>query len=93
MSWQKKRTPQHKEIMDLRSGMHIVPLYEPESGAEHVLQIQTGHDYCPHCGSVKPKDSLGEIDTAKLIADQIAALNTSHRNQREYARKRGVPIR
>lgn len=93
MAWQKKNTPQHKEFLDLRTGFHIVPLHEPDTGAEHMLQIQTGHDSCPHCGGVKPKTNLGEIDAKKIIADHIDALNLSHSNQRAYARRHGVPVR
>lgn len=93
MSWQKKNDPQHKELLDLRTGMHIIPLHEPDSGAEHKLQIETVHDSCPLCGHVKPKTNLGEIDAKKLITDEIAALNLSHNNQRAYARKHSVPVR
>lgn len=93
MAWQKKNTAEHKEFLDLRTGMHIVPVHEPDSGAEHKLQIQTGHDSCSLCGHVKPKTNLDEIDAKKLIADELTALNLSHSNQRAYARRHGVPVR
>jgi hypothetical protein len=95
MAWQKKHTTEHKEVLDLRQGMHIVPLHDPESGAEHKLQIRTGHELtsCPLCGHVVPCTSLGEIDIQKHIADEIAALELSHANQRAYAAKHKVPVR
>lgn len=93
MSWQKKNTAEHKEVLDLRTGMHIIPLIEPETGAEHKIQVVTGHEFCHHCGHVKPQTSLEEIDTQKIIADEIEALNVSHANQRAYAEKHNVTVR
>lgn len=93
MAWQKKNTAEHKEILDLRTGMHVVPLHDPVSGAEHKLQINVGHDSCPHCGHCMPKTNLDELDVPKLIAEEIASLSASHANIRKYAQKHGVPMR
>jgi hypothetical protein len=91
--WQKKNTTEHKEVLDLRTGMHLIPLIDPESGAEHRLQFNVGHESCPHCGHVKPQDELEKIDVKKIIAEEIDALNMSHASQRAYARRHGVPVR
>lgn len=91
--WQKKSTAEHKEVLDLRTGMHLIPLHDPDSGSEHRLQIVTGHEHCHHCGHVKPKDNLESIDTQQIIANEIAALNLSHANQRAYAAKHNVRVR
>lgn len=90
MAWQRKR-----EYLDLQTGMHVLTLHDPESGAEHKLQIMTGHDFesCHHCGHVKPKTNLDELDVQGLIAAEIESLNKSHANQTAYAKKHRVPIK
>lgn len=92
MAWQKKNTEEHKEMVDLRTGMHLIPLIEPNSGAEHRLQIVIGHDACAACGHVKPKTNTDEIDPKQHIKQEMTALEQSHANQRAYAKKHGVPV-
>lgn len=89
MAWQKKG----QDFVDPRTGYHVIPLIEAESGAEHKLQITVGHDSCPHCGTVSPKTNLGEIDTQAIIAGEIASLNMSHGLIQEYAKKHRVAVR
>ena len=91
--WQKKITADHKEVVDLRTGFHIIPLIEPETGAEHKMQITIGHASCPHCGHVTPRGNLGQLDTQQLIADELEALNQSHLAMRQHATKNRVQIR
>lgn len=93
MAWQKKSTPEHRETVDLRTGMHLIPLIEPESGAEHRLQINIGHQACPHCGHAKAAGNLDELDVAKIVADEIAELNLSHGDMAAYAAKHRVQVR
>lgn len=87
MTWLKKA-----EFADLRTGMHVVTLTEPDTGAEHKLQVQIGADTCPHCGHCAPKTNFGEIDMPKLIAEEIAARNKSHNDMRAHAQKHRVPV-
>lgn len=93
MAWQKKNTAEHKEFVDLGHGMHVIPLHDPVSGAEHKLQIVVGHDHCTHCGHVSSRSGLDEIDVKGHVQQQIDELNLSHDNQRAYARKHGIPVR
>lgn len=85
MAWQKKH-----EFLDLKTGMHVVRLHEPDSGAEHIIQNNVGHHSCLHCGHVKAQNIL---DIQQHIAGEIEALNKSHGDQREYAAKHKVPVR
>ena len=86
--WQKK-----SEFADLRTGMHVTTLHDPETGAEHKLQIQIGADCCPHCGHATPKTNLGELNIAEHVSNEIAARNQSHADMRAFAQKHRVQVR
>ena len=81
----------HEQYLDLNSGFHVVKLRDGKT--EHVVQIAIGHDSCPACGAVHPKDNLGELDPKAAVATVNEALNASQANMLAYARKHGVPIR
>lgn len=87
MSWQVSR--QH---VDKALGHDIIHLHEPQSGAEHIIQIIVGHQSCPVCGHVRPKTDLGDIDRHAIIAQEIANLELSHANAEAWARKHRIPI-
>lgn len=93
MAWQKKVTNGEADFINAILQMHVIPLHDPDTGAEHKLQVMLVHDSCPLCGHCTPKTNLGEIDTPKLIAQEIASLNQSHGNIRTYAKKNRAPIR
>jgi hypothetical protein len=88
MAWQKK-----KEFLDLRTGMHVIHLHEPESKAEHIIQINVGHESCPHCGHVKPQTNLEAFDAHKIVAEEIELLEKNHAAATAYAAKHKVPVR
>lgn len=84
MSWNIK-----KQYVDERLGMHIVHLEESESGAEHRLQICIGHESCPHCGHVSLL-TVDHLDPKAMIRAEIAMLEASHKQQKDYAARYGV---
>lgn len=92
MSWQKKNTAEHKEVLDMQTGMHIIPLIHP-SGAEHKLQINVRHESCPHCGHVHPQTELGELDVKKIVEDEIALLNQNQAAVADYVARHRLPVR
>jgi len=83
--WKKRH-----EIVDTRTKMHVITLHEPDSGAEHKLQIMIGHDSCPHCGHITLKDG---IDAAQHVANELALLNQSHAAMKEHAERHRAPLR
>lgn len=86
--WQKK-----SEVLDPKTGMHVIHLHNPETGGEHTVQIVVGHDACPHCGHAVAKTNLEEIDPKYHLATEIAELNLSHANMVAYAEMHKVPLR
>lgn len=88
MAWQVKA--QH---LDKRLGMVIVHLHEPESGAEHRLQICVGADSCPLCGHVHIKTNLGQVDARAILARELEQLQADHAQQEAYARKFNIQVR
>lgn len=82
-----------KHHIDKTLGMHIFYLEESQSGAEHRLQIEIGHDSCFLCGHVIPKDNLGKIDPYEFERRELAALQFSHDNMDLYAKRTATPIR
>ena len=88
MAWAKQT-----EHLDLRTGYHVITLSDPETGHTHKLQIQIGADSCPHCGHVRPKTNLGQIDPKRHIEEELTALTKSHTEQRLYAAKHNVRVR
>lgn len=88
MSWQRKTHHIIKAI-----GMHIFHMEEPVSGAQHKLQICIGHDSCPLCGHVMPKDNLGKIDPFDYERRELMALELSHANIDTYGKRTHTPIK
>ncbi len=47
----------HQQYLDIASGFHVIELRD-ERGNRHLVQLAVGHDACPACGAVHPKDNL-----------------------------------
>jgi hypothetical protein len=82
----------HKQYLDMASGFHVIELRD-ERGTPHLLQLAVGHEGCPACGAVHPKDNLGALDPAAAIARVNEALNTSQRQMLTYAAKHRLTMR
>jgi hypothetical protein len=82
----------HQQYLDLASGFHVIELRD-ERGHRHLLQLAIGHDACPACGAVHPKDNLGTLDPAAAVDQVKSALNTSHQQMLAYAGKHGLAVR
>lgn len=87
MAWEVKS--QH---IDKALGQHIIHLHEPETKAEHVIQIIVGQHACPVCGHVRVVDNAGELNPREIIAGEVANLEAAHAQSHDYARKHNVPI-
>ena len=81
-----------QQYLDMASGFHVIELRD-ERGNRHLIQLAVGHDGCPACGAVHPKDSLGALDPGAAIARVNEALNTSHQQMLDYADKHGLIVR
>jgi hypothetical protein len=81
----------HTQYLDPATGFHVIELQD-ENGVRHLVQIAVGHEACPACGAVYPKNNLGEIDPKAAVAKINAALDQSRANLLEYAKKHGVKI-
>jgi hypothetical protein len=82
----------HRQYLDLASGFHVIELRD-ERGNRHLLQLAIGHDACPACGGVHPKDNLGNLDPAAAIHQVTQALNTSQQKILTYAAKHGLTVK
>jgi hypothetical protein len=82
----------HEQYLDLASGFHVIELRD-ERGHRHLLQLAVGHDACPACGAVHPKDNLGALDPAAAVEQVKTALNASQQQMLIYAGKHGLSIR
>jgi hypothetical protein len=82
----------HRQYLDMAGGFHVIELRD-ERGSRHLLQLAIGHDACPACGAVHPKDNLGALDPAAAIAAVHEMLNTSQRQMLDYARKHGLTVK
>jgi hypothetical protein len=82
----------HEQYLDVASGFHVIELRD-ERGNRHLVQLAVGHDSCPACGAVHPKNSLGALDPAAAIARVKEALNTSQQQMLNYAVKHGLIVR
>ena len=49
----------HQQYLDMASGFHVIELRD-ERGNRHLIQLAVGHDACPACGAVHPKDNLDQ---------------------------------
>lgn len=87
MSYQIKT--QHVNVGE---GHHYIVLHDPETGAEHHVMIRTGHDSCPTCGHVKPKDNLGALDLKAIVKEEIGNLEKAKAQTKEWARKHNIPL-
>ncbi len=76
----------HQQYLDLASGFHVIELRD-ERGNRHLIQLAVGHDACPACGAVHPKDNLGSLDPAAAVrqinqaAEYVAATDACLRRQ------------
>jgi hypothetical protein len=82
----------HEQYVDMASGFHVIELRD-ERGHRHLIQLAIGHDCCPGCGAVHPKDSLETLDPAAAIAKVNEALNTSQQQILTYAGKHGLRVK
>ncbi len=82
----------HQQHLDLGSGFHVIELRD-ERGNRHLVQLAVGHDACPACGAVYPKNNLDDLDPAAAV-DQVAeTLNASQQQMLTYAGKHGLTVR
>jgi hypothetical protein len=81
-----------QQYLDTASGFHMIELRD-ERGNRHLLQLAVGRDSCPACGTVHPKNNLGELDPAAAIARALYGLNTSQQQMLAYAGKHGLKLR
>ena len=77
----------HSQYVDSSTGMHVMELRN--GNAKHIVQIAVGHDACPMCGVVYPKEN-GAIDPAAILKSVSDGLNQSAKNVSEYAQKHGL---
>jgi hypothetical protein len=82
----------HEQYVDLASGFHVIELRD-EQGHRHLIQLAIGHDSCPACGAVHPKDNLEALNPAAAIVQVNEALNTSQRQMLTYAGKHGLRVK
>ena len=82
----------HQQYLDLASGFHVIELRDPR-GHRHLVQLAVGHDACPACGVVHPKDNLGSLDPAAAVQQINSALNTSQQQMLNYAGKHGLTVK
>jgi hypothetical protein len=82
----------HQQYLDLGAGFHVIELRD-ERGNRHFIQLAIGHDSCPACGAVHPKDNLGALDPAAAVAHVNHALDTSQQQMLNYAAKHGLRVK
>jgi hypothetical protein len=82
----------HQQYLDLASGFHVIELRD-ERGNRHVLQLAVGHDSCPSCGAVRPKNDLDILDPAPSIRQALEELNTSQQHALMYAARYGLKVK
>jgi hypothetical protein len=82
----------HEQYLDLQSGFHVIELRD-ERGHRHLVQLAIGHDACPACGAVHPKDHLDQLDPVAAVRSVNQALDTSRQQMLTYAQKHGLKTR
>ena len=82
----------HQQYLDMASGFHVIELRD-ELGNRHLIQLAVGHDACPACGAVHPKDNLDTLDPATAVHQINEALNMSQRQMLTYASKHGLTVK
>jgi hypothetical protein len=82
----------HEQYLDLASGFHVIELRD-QRGNRHLIQLAVGHDACPACGAVHPKDNLDALDPAAALRAVNEALNMSQQQMLTYAGKHGLTVR
>ena len=82
----------HEQYLDTASGFHVIELRD-ERGNRHVVQLAVGHDTCPACGTVYPKDNLTALDPVAAVQRVVEALNTSQQQMLTYALKHGLRVK
>ncbi len=82
----------HQQYLDLDSGFHVIELRD-ERGHRHLIQLAVGQEGCPACGTLHPKDNLGNLDPVAAVRQINEALNTSQQQMLTYAAKHGLTVR
>jgi hypothetical protein len=82
----------HQQYLDTASGFHVIELRD-ERGHRHLIQLAVGHDACPACGAVYPKNNLDALDPAAAVQQIKDALNTSQQQMLNYAGKHGIVVK
>ncbi len=82
----------HQQYLDLGSGFHVIELRD-ERGNRHLVQLAVGHDACPACGAVYPKNNLDDLDPATAVHQVAETLNASQQQMLTYAGKHGLTVR
>jgi hypothetical protein len=82
----------NSQHLDIASGFHVIHL-KNEHGVEHIVQIAVGHDACPACGAVHPKDNLDALDPKAMIAQVNDSINASTAAMMAYAAKHGLTVK
>jgi hypothetical protein len=82
----------HQQYLDLASGFHVIELRD-ERGHRHLVQLAVGHDACPACGAVYPKNNLANLDPASAVHQVTESLNASQQQMLAYAGKHGLTVR
>jgi len=82
----------HQQYLDMATGFHVIELRD-ERGNRHLVQLTVGHDACPACGAVHPKDNLDSLDPVAAVREISEALNSSQQQMLRYAAKHGLNIK
>jgi hypothetical protein len=82
----------HQQYLDMAAGFHVIELRD-EKGNRHLVQLAVGHDACPACGAVHPKDNLESLDPVAAVSQISQALNTSQQQMHAYAAKHGLAVK
>jgi hypothetical protein len=82
----------HQQYLDTATGFHVIELRD-DRGNRHVVQLAVGHDACPSCGAIYPKDQLDTLDPEAAIRQVTEMLNTSQQQVLRYAVKHGLKVK
>jgi hypothetical protein len=82
----------HEQYLDLGSGFHVIELRD-ERGNRHLVQLAVGHDACPACGAVYPKNNLDDLNPAAAVQQVKESLNASQQQMLTYAGRHALTVR
>lgn len=82
----------HEQYLDLGSGFHVIELRD-ERGNRHLVQLAVGHDACPACGAVYPKNNLDDLNPAAAVQQVKESLNASQQQMLTYAGRHTLTVR